>query len=453
MAPSSLLNQNDKVTIRKYIPKSTNKIIAASVARLYIAYPKSDSWTYTGLSGAIVLVYDSVGKCCWLKLVDLVSDGGVLWDQEVYEGFDFHQDRTFFYSFEIEGCLAALSFADEEEASKFHRKMVDKGYHPDAVENPVRSMFRRRSSRRSSSQRSSSYSQSNGNSLSINTTNNNNANFVDSLEPSLIDSLAQMGITREQISENEDFIRSFMAENGITPPSGSTSAANTPVTAPSTPAVPPPPMPSGAAPALPHASAHASEAPKYAVPPPPPPGAAAAAPNLPHSPPRAEIHHSNRSSSTSSVPPLPTAAASVPTPPISASKSTAGRMQRRVPPPPPARRNHGRSFNNGPATRSSSTGSGAPPPPPPPRSAASRAVPPPPPPRSSAAASLHQRGVPPPPPTKVQRFPSCTCRCSAFTAHLCGTPTPPCRLDGTSTSTTPDRLRSTCSPTSLRCCS
>jgi neural Wiskott-Aldrich syndrome protein len=34
-----------------------------------------------------------------------------------------NQDRTFFHSFELEECLAGLSFVDEKEAKKFKQKM------------------------------------------------------------------------------------------------------------------------------------------------------------------------------------------------------------------------------------------------------------------------------------------------------------------------------------------
>ena len=51
---------------------------------------------------------------------------GVIWDQEIYESWSYNQDRTFFHTFEIEGCLAGLSFADEKEAKTFLKKMHDR---------------------------------------------------------------------------------------------------------------------------------------------------------------------------------------------------------------------------------------------------------------------------------------------------------------------------------------
>ena len=50
----------------------------------------------------------------------------MLWDQEIYDPFYYNQDRTFFHSFELEDCLAGLSFVDEKEAKQFKKKMDDR---------------------------------------------------------------------------------------------------------------------------------------------------------------------------------------------------------------------------------------------------------------------------------------------------------------------------------------
>ena len=54
------------------------------------------------------------------------SNRGVVWDQEIYDPFYYNQDRTFFHSFELEDCLAGLSFVDEKEAKQFKKKMDDR---------------------------------------------------------------------------------------------------------------------------------------------------------------------------------------------------------------------------------------------------------------------------------------------------------------------------------------
>lgn len=51
---------------------------------------------------------------------------GVIWDQEIYDTWSYNQDRVFFHTFELEDCLAGLSFVDEKEAKQFIKKMNDR---------------------------------------------------------------------------------------------------------------------------------------------------------------------------------------------------------------------------------------------------------------------------------------------------------------------------------------
>lgn len=67
----SILSDADKETVKRFVPKQTNKIQAVAVARLYVAYPNGSKWTYSGLQGAVVLANDLVGHTYWLKMVDI----------------------------------------------------------------------------------------------------------------------------------------------------------------------------------------------------------------------------------------------------------------------------------------------------------------------------------------------------------------------------------------------
>ncbi|KAG9777486.1 Proline-rich protein LAS17 [Exophiala dermatitidis] len=123
----SILSDADKETVKRTVPKASNKIQAVAVARLYVAYPNRNRWTYTGLQGAAVLSNDLVGNTFWIKLVDISpANRGVIWDQEIYDTFQYNQDRTFFHSFELEQCMAGLSFVDEKEARQFKKKMDER---------------------------------------------------------------------------------------------------------------------------------------------------------------------------------------------------------------------------------------------------------------------------------------------------------------------------------------
>jgi Wiskott-Aldrich syndrome protein len=67
----SILSDDDRETVKRFVPKQTNKIHAVAVARLYVAYPNRSKWTYTGLQGAVVLANDLVGNTFWIKMVDV----------------------------------------------------------------------------------------------------------------------------------------------------------------------------------------------------------------------------------------------------------------------------------------------------------------------------------------------------------------------------------------------
>lgn len=71
----SILSDADKETVKRNVPKPSNKIHAVAVARLYVAYPDPQKWVYTGLQGAAVLANDLVGRTFWLKLVDVSVSG------------------------------------------------------------------------------------------------------------------------------------------------------------------------------------------------------------------------------------------------------------------------------------------------------------------------------------------------------------------------------------------
>ena len=97
MPSSSSLSANEKSHVKLVVPPQS-KILAASFARIYFAHPDPSSWTY-GLQGAVLLTADRVRGAHFLNLVDLLGNKGVLWEHEIYEGFEYYQDRPFFHTF------------------------------------------------------------------------------------------------------------------------------------------------------------------------------------------------------------------------------------------------------------------------------------------------------------------------------------------------------------------
>ncbi|KAI0405562.1 hypothetical protein F4802DRAFT_606817 [Xylaria palmicola] len=389
----SILGEEDKETVKRVVPKQTNKIQAVAVARLYVAYPNRQKWTYTGLQGAAVLANDLVGNTYWIKLVDISPAGrGVIWDQEIFETWSYNADRTFFHTFELEQCWAGLSFIDEKEARQFKKKMDDReknaskatkstpfggatqqhhktggffsglfGGHrhvsnPTPPESPRNSLPLMQPHARTSS-------------LNLSTYLKPTSEFakLEAYDPNWRDNfgnfLSEQGLADDFIKENQDFIVEFLKEE------------NEKKTATATPQLPPPPMPpvNGST-----GSIVSSGSSGHGRAPPPPPPAPAARP--------ASDSVSSSSGSRRGAPPPP------PAPRRSGKMETVQREptppQEPTPPPPRPR------FNAPPALPDAGKYAQADPP----RAAPAGPPPPPRPPKTpidDRDSTTHKHGVPP----------------------------------------------------------
>ncbi|KAK9728722.1 hypothetical protein K7432_000868 [Basidiobolus ranarum] len=125
MPSKTLPKAEDKAKIKNALPASQNKILTATVAKLYIAYPDPNAWNYTGIMGALAFVSDKTASGSYFfRIVDLNGNNGILWEQELYKGFQYIEERPVFHTFALENCLAAFAFADEEEARTFYKKVA-----------------------------------------------------------------------------------------------------------------------------------------------------------------------------------------------------------------------------------------------------------------------------------------------------------------------------------------
>ncbi|RFU74929.1 wiskott-aldrich syndrome, partial [Trichoderma arundinaceum] len=293
----SILNDDDKDTVKRFVPKQSNKIQAVAVAKLYVAYPNRSKWTFTGLQGAIVLANDLVGNTYWLKLVDISpSNRGVIWDQEIFDSWSYNQDRTFFHTFELEECLAGLSFVDEKEAKQFKKKMDEReknasrstrstpfGGSNHAAGGQKHSLlgniFHRHSTVSmmpdTTTSNLSGFSHNSGSSVSLNDSKGGSEfALLDAFDPLWREhfgqDLSDKGLTDDFIKDNQEFIVDFLREEQAKLNSE---------------AAPPPPPAPPAPPALPSPSTNGHESRTVrAPPPPPPPPAPAAAPAINSSP-------------------------------------------------------------------------------------------------------------------------------------------------------------------------
>ncbi|KAF9153197.1 hypothetical protein BG015_003901 [Linnemannia schmuckeri] len=100
MPSITLNNPEDKATVKRFLSSPHTRIITATVARLYIAYPDPSQWTYAGILGAVALIQTS--NTFFLRIVDLLHGQGIVWEQELYEGFIYHQDMPFFHTFQAD---------------------------------------------------------------------------------------------------------------------------------------------------------------------------------------------------------------------------------------------------------------------------------------------------------------------------------------------------------------
>ncbi|KAG0230961.1 hypothetical protein BGX31_005696 [Mortierella sp. GBA43] len=121
MPSITLNNPEDKATVKRFLSSPETRIITATVARLYVAYPDPHQWTYSGIIGAVALVQTT--NTFYLRIVDLLYGRGIVWEQELYAGFVYSQDKPFFHSFQTEDYIAGLSFANEHEADVFYGKV------------------------------------------------------------------------------------------------------------------------------------------------------------------------------------------------------------------------------------------------------------------------------------------------------------------------------------------
>ncbi|KAI9273287.1 hypothetical protein EDC94DRAFT_594445 [Helicostylum pulchrum] len=121
---ATLPRPEDKRIVRDALTSSN--IFIAAVARLYISLPNNNEWKYSGLWGAVAFCRDrNKNNSFFIRLID--TDGkGVIWEQELYNGFEYVKDCAFFHTFETDDCLAGLLFVHQGEADIFHEKISNR---------------------------------------------------------------------------------------------------------------------------------------------------------------------------------------------------------------------------------------------------------------------------------------------------------------------------------------
>ncbi|KAF9087479.1 hypothetical protein BGX27_002917, partial [Mortierella sp. AM989] len=389
MPSVTLHNPEDKASVKRALPSTTQKIITATVARLYVAYPDPNSWTYSGIMGGLAFVQTK--DTFMFRIVDLMGSRGVIWEQELYDNFEYTQERSFFHTFSLDSCLAAFSFADDQEASVFYKKVSNRDS-VKKVKSPEGSPGGTPKSRKSGffgSKKEKKGSKGKLDKTQIGLPSNfrhlghigwdpNKGFNVQNIDPewkNLFEQLDKMGVSHEDIQDNAEFVEKFVQSRG-----GPGAVKKAPA-APAAPASRTRPTPSSGA-----ATSASGSVPKPATskaPPPPPPASRRTAPPPP---PPSRVSRTVPAPPTVNAPPaLPSRdhghAAAPPSPEPQRPPPTPARDARTGPPPTPAREVQ------------------APPPPPPPPAREVQAAPPPPP-RPAYAPPSSNAPPPPPPPIR-----------------------------------------------------
>ncbi|KAG1201784.1 hypothetical protein G6F70_002834 [Rhizopus microsporus] len=366
MKSTTLSSPEDKNIVRKALP--TSKIFTAAVARLYVANPDPSQWSYSRVWGAAAFCIDKAkNNSFFIRIIDLEREAGVIWEQELYEGFEYVQDAPFFHTFETDDCLTGLEFVSEEEAETFYKKVQNRqslySKVNDQKENTEGLFGLKKDKRKSKIDKNHIGMPADFRHLSHIGYTPGKGFSVQNNDPELNGILSQLqalGISAEEINENQEFIQEFLQQNNQQQQ---------------------------------QQQQHASPAPspiqrKKAPPPPPPPGRLHGAPPPPPPPRRPTNVNSSNGHPVSSPPPPPPSRSPVPPPPS---------RGRPAPPPPPVR-NNANSTIPPPPMRPHMAPPAPPsvpaPPPPPPVSNTPRSGVPPPTPKSSIP-------VPPPPPGHV----------------------------------------------------
>ncbi|CAO3592377.1 unnamed protein product [Absidia cylindrospora] len=332
MPSVTLPTTEDKNIVRKALP--TSKILTSAVARLYVAVPQNTAttWTYSQQWGAVTFCKDKKKRnAFFIRMVDM------------------------------EDYLAGLEFVDEGEAEVFYKKVVNRESIRLKDDTKANGGQWKISSRKSLIDKNHIGKPSDFRHLSHMGYTTDKGFTIENNDPeqnAIIDQLKALGITPEEISQNQDFIHQFLNQHstsaGETTTHSTKKSSSPSRSVPSSPVPNPPPLPS-------------NKSGRRPPPPPPPPRKKTTGPASQSTPPPPP--------SRSPRPPQPRSIPSAPAPP----------------PPPPTPQRGARQTQLAPPA---SNGDIPPPPPPPPMM--NQGVPPPPPPPPPPP--MMNQGVPPPPP-------------------------------------------------------
>ncbi|KAG2361040.1 hypothetical protein BDR07DRAFT_1486317 [Suillus spraguei] len=150
MHDSSAFTAEDKQRhpyISSVLEPSMQKVVATAAVRIYYApfYNPHLNWSYSKLKGIMVFGRDRdthqdtsppkrggrgvrLKEKYWFRLVDMKTDR-VVWTFSIPEVFEYMKDKPFFHYFSGTTRMFGLCFDEDEEASVFYKKVLDRTRH------------------------------------------------------------------------------------------------------------------------------------------------------------------------------------------------------------------------------------------------------------------------------------------------------------------------------------
>ncbi|KAN0050913.1 hypothetical protein ACTA71_004214 [Dictyostelium dimigraforme] len=118
---SPTISEQEKSQVA-FIAGSSSDIHSTTVARLYEG--RQGRWEFMAV-GIVSVVSNRVDKTNYIKVFDLKANYRIIFEQEIYDSFEFQKQRDFFFVFEGDSCVYGLSFADVTEAAEFYGQLLN----------------------------------------------------------------------------------------------------------------------------------------------------------------------------------------------------------------------------------------------------------------------------------------------------------------------------------------
>ncbi|XP_041130081.1 WASP actin nucleation promoting factor b [Polyodon spathula] len=122
--PSSLLSSQENDKLFNLLGRKCVSL-ASTVVQLCMALPNSrDRWSPQHC-GVVCFVKDNPKRSYFIRLYD-ITEGTLIWEQEIYNQFEYNARSSFFHTFSGDDCQIGLNFASENEAEAFRVNVEQK---------------------------------------------------------------------------------------------------------------------------------------------------------------------------------------------------------------------------------------------------------------------------------------------------------------------------------------